>query len=148
MQIIKYRQKYKERCIQIFKTNLPKFFAKEELQQFKEFLDQSPDHYYMVEINGFPVGCGGIYFDERSNEAALCWGMVDANSHGKGIGKFLTRFRLDLLQKLNAGKMITIETSQHTASFYKKNGFTTVDILANGFCDGLDKYIMKIEAKT
>ncbi|WP_420869750.1 hypothetical protein [Chryseobacterium arthrosphaerae] len=42
------------------------------------------------------VGCGGIYFDERNNETGLSRGMVDANYHGKGVGRLFARFRLDL----------------------------------------------------
>ncbi|WES98208.1 hypothetical protein P2W68_01025 [Chryseobacterium arthrosphaerae] len=41
--------------------------------------------------------------------------------------------------------MITIETSQRTASFYNKNGFTAVNIIAKDISDGLDKYFMKID---
>jgi hypothetical protein len=69
VQITKYRTAYRENCIQIFKTNLPKFFANEELQQFEQFLDQIDDHYYVDEISGGPVGCGGISFDEMGNQA-------------------------------------------------------------------------------
>ena len=144
MQITKYKTDYRENCIQIFKTNLPKFFANEELKQFEQFLDQIDDHYYVVEISGCPVGCGGIFFDEMSNQAGLSWGMVDANYHGQGIGKLLTSFRLDLLKKLYPEKIIKIETSQHTVAFYEKNDFKIVDVLADGFSEGLDRYTMKI----
>ncbi|MDH6252411.1 putative GNAT family N-acyltransferase [Chryseobacterium sp. H1D6B] len=148
MQITKYRSAYRENCIQIFKSNLPTIFANEELQQFEEFLDQMADHYYVVKISDRLVGCGGIFFDDKKNEAGLSWGMVDANYHGQGIGKLLTQFRLELLEKLYADKMIKIETSQHTAKFYQKNGFKIVDIIADGFSGGLDKYTMKIDPNT
>jgi ribosomal protein S18 acetylase RimI-like enzyme len=46
-----------------------------------------------------------------------------------------------------ADKVIKIETSQHTIAFYKRNGFKIVGILPDGFSEGLDKYIMKIEPK-
>lgn len=142
MQIKKYRPVYRQTCIQIFKTNLPKFFANEELQQFEQFLDQIADHYYVIELSGVPVGCGGISFDEMSNQAGLCWGMVDSDYHGQGIGKLLTSFRLDLLKKLYSDKIIKIETSQHTVVFYEKYGFKIVDFLADGFTQRLDRYTM------
>lgn len=37
------------------------------------------------------------------------------------------------------------EPSQHTAEFYKKNGFHIVDILPDGFGTGIDKYTMQME---
>lgn len=74
--------------------------------------------------------------------------MVDADCHGQGIGKLLTQFRLELLEKLYADKIIKIETSQHTAKFYQKNGFKIVDIIADGFSEGLDRYTMEIDPNT
>ncbi len=148
MQIIQYRTAYRDHCIRIFKTNLPTFFAEEELQQFEVFLDQVSDQYYVVTMNDFPVGCGGIFFDEKNNEEGLSWGMVDANCHGQGIGKLLTQFRLDLFKKWYAAITFKIETSQHTAVFYGKMGFKIVDIIADGFGEGLDQYMMKIESET
>jgi ribosomal protein S18 acetylase RimI-like enzyme len=145
MQIIKYTSAYRENCISIFKSNLPIFFAHEELQQFEAFLDQAVDQYYVVKIDGRLVGSGGIFFDEKNNEAGLSWGMIDRCYHGQGIGMKLTCYRLDLLKKLYTDKIIKIETSQHTAGFYKKNGFRILDIVPNGFGEGLDKYIMKLE---
>jgi GNAT superfamily N-acetyltransferase len=70
--------------------------------------------------------------------------MVDANYHGQGIGKLLTSYRLDFLKKLHPHKIIKIETSQHTVAFSEKNGFKIVDVLADGFSEGLDRYTMKI----
>jgi hypothetical protein len=65
MQITKYNSIYRENCIQIFKSNLPKYFAIEELSQFEGFLDRVVDHYYVAQINGRTVGCGGFFFDKK-----------------------------------------------------------------------------------
>lgn len=51
--IIKYTPVFRERCIEIFKSNLPKFFAPEELQLFEDFLDHhTEDNYYVVNDAG------------------------------------------------------------------------------------------------
>ncbi len=39
-------------------------------------------------------------------------------------------------------------SSQHTAGFYEKNGFSIVDILPDGFGKGIDKYTMEVAPKT
>ncbi|MBL3545968.1 GNAT family N-acetyltransferase [Chryseobacterium sp. KMC2] len=149
MQITKYTASFRENCIEIFKSNLPKFFAAEELQLFEHFLDhETEENYYIIKTKGLVVGCGGIFLDEKKNEAGLSWGMIHAGYHGQGMGKLLTQFRLDLLKKKYPDKNLKIETSQHTAEFYKKNGFTIVDIVPDGFAEGIDKYTMKIEFKS
>lgn len=149
MQITKYTPSFRENCIEIFKTNLPKFFAAEELQLFENFLDyEIEENYYVIKTNGLLVGCGGIFFDAKNNEAGLSWGMVHADYHRQGIGKLLTQFRLDLLKKIYPDKSLRIETSQHTAEFYEKNGFSIVDIVPEGFAEGIDKYSMKMEFKS
>lgn len=146
MLIIKYTPVFREECIEIFKSNLPKFFASEELQLFEAFLDHDiEENYYVVEDDGHVLACGGIFLDKKTDEAGLSWGMVHAAHHLKGIGKLFTQYRIDLLKKLYPAKTYKVETSQHTALFYEKNGFKTVDIVPDGFGKGIDKYTMKRE---
>lgn len=143
MKIINYTKIFREDCIEIFRSNLPKFFAIEELQLFENFLDNdTEENYFVVKIDGQVVGCGGFFLDTRDNMAGLSWGMVHADYHGKGIGKAFTQYRIDLLKKTYPTLPYKIETSQHTAEFYKKNGFRTVNIVPDGFGKGTDKYTM------
>ncbi|REC73378.1 hypothetical protein DRF57_17870 [Chryseobacterium rhizosphaerae] len=52
MQIIKYTASFRENCIEIFKSNLPKFFAAEELQLFEHFLDhETEENYYIIKTS-------------------------------------------------------------------------------------------------
>ncbi|MCS4301024.1 GNAT family N-acetyltransferase [Chryseobacterium sp. BIGb0232] len=147
MKIINYTKIFREDCIKIFKSNLPKFFAIEELPFFEDFLDQyTEENYFVVKMDGQVVACGGFFLDTKNNVAGLSWGMVHADYHGKGIGKALTQYRIDLLKKTYPSLPYKIETSQHTAEFYKKNGFKTVEIVPDGFSKGIDKYIMIMEA--
>lgn len=146
MLIIKYTPVFRADCIEVFKSNLPKFFAPDELQLFETFLDHdTEDNYYVVEDDGHLLGCGGIFLDKKTDEAGLSWGMVHARHHLKGIGKLFTQYRIDLLKKLYPAKIYKIDTSQHTAAFYEKNGFNIVCIIPDGFGKGIDKYTMKME---
>ncbi|MDR2238564.1 MAG: GNAT family N-acetyltransferase [Chryseobacterium sp.] len=147
MEIIQYTRIFREDCIEIFRSNMPKFFAPEELPLFESFLDQyTEENYFVVKTEGKVIGCGGVFLDEKSNRAGLSWGMVHAAYHGKGIGKIFTQYRIDLLKKIYPALPYTIETSQHTAGFYQKNGFRTVEIVPDGFSTGIDKYIMIMDA--
>ncbi|UHO39647.1 GNAT family N-acetyltransferase [Chryseobacterium capnotolerans] len=146
MKIINYTKIFREDCIKIFKSNLPKFFAMEELPFFEDFLDQyTKENYFVVKMDGQVVANGGFFLDTKNSVAGLSWGMVHADYHGKGIGKALTQYRIDLLKKTYPSLPYKIETSQHTAEFYKKNGFRTVEIIPDGFSKGIDKYIMIME---
>jgi len=146
MLIIKYTPVFREECVGIFKSNLPKFFDLEELELFENFLDHDiEDNYYVVKDDRHILACGGIFLDKKTDVAGLSWGMVHADHHLKGIGKLFTQYRIDLLKKIYPSKTYKLETSQHTAAFYEKNGFNAVDIIPDGFGKGIDKYIMKME---
>lgn len=145
MKILKYTPLFKERCLEIFKSNMPKFFAAEELQSFIDFLDHDiEDNYYVVEKDGVIVACGGVFLEEDGIEAGLSWGMVDVDQHKAGIGKMLTAYRIDLLKEVYPGKIYKVDTSQHTAGFYLKRGFETIEVIPDGFAKGIDKYVMKM----
>lgn len=146
MKILKYTPVFKERCMEIFRSNMPKFFAAEELQLFIDFLDHDiNDNYFVVEKDGAIVACGGIFLNEDTDEGGLSWGMVDVSLHKTGIGKMLTEYRLHLLKELYPDKAYKVDTSQHTAGFYLKRGFKTIEVIPDGFGKGIDKYVMKIE---
>jgi N-acetylglutamate synthase-like GNAT family acetyltransferase len=145
MKILKYTPVFKEKCVEIFESNMPKFFAIDELQSFIDFLEHDiDDNYYVVEKDGEIVACGGIFLTDDGKEAGLSWGMVHVDQQGTGIGKFFTDFRIDLLKKTYPDKVYKVDTSQHTAGFYLKRGFETIEVIPNGFGKGIDKYVMKM----
>lgn len=146
MNILKYTPAFREQCIAIFESNLPKYFAPEEKQLFIDWLDNGTAvGYYVVEINEQIIACGGIYLDQPNNEGGLSWGMVHAAWHKQGIGKQFAQHRIELLKATYPARVYRIETSQHTAPFYEKLGFKTAEIIKNGFGEGLDKYNMSLE---
>lgn len=124
---------------------MPKFFAEEALQFFIDFLDRDiEDNYYVVEKDGNIVACGGVFLEDNGLEAGLSWGMVHMDQHKSGIGRMLTEYRIDLLKGVYPGKIYKVDTSQHTAGFYLKRGFETMEVIPDGFAKGLDKYVMKM----
>lgn len=145
MEILKYTPLFKEKCIALFESNMPRFFAPEELPLFIDFLDNDiEDNYYVVEKNAEIVACGGIFLDRETDEAGLSWGMVHIAEHKNGIGKLLTEYRINLLKEIYPGKVYKVDTSQHTEGFYLKRGFETIAVVPDGFAIGIDKYVMKM----
>ncbi|TDQ08213.1 GNAT family N-acetyltransferase [Pedobacter metabolipauper] len=147
MNILKYEPAFREKCIEIFESNQPKFFDAAEKKLFTDFLDEdAAQDYFVVETDGDIVGCGGIFLDQQSNEAGLSWGMIHADHHKKGIGTMLTGYRIDLMKEKYPNAAYKVDTSQFTAAFYVKSGFKTIEVIPNGFAKGLDKYMMKLES--
>jgi GNAT superfamily N-acetyltransferase len=143
--IVSYQPAFRAACIEIFESNMPKFFAPDEAELFAGWLDHhSGENYYVLESAGRILACGGIAVNAAETQTGLTWGMVHARHHGRGIGKLFTQHRINLLKLKYPFAVCSMETSQHTAVFYKKLGFSVSQIIPNGFGEGLDKYIMQL----
>lgn len=132
-----------EQCLSIFGTNCPAYFTPDERSKFMAWLgrhDRFP--FYVLENHEEILACGGIYLDDRYKAAGLSWGMVMANHHRQGYGSRLTRFRMQELERVYPEVPHFLETSQHTAPFYEKMGFSITEVEPDGFGPGLDKVVM------
>lgn len=160
MTIRDYKIEDKEKCLDIFKSNCPKFFDNEELELFKNWLDHQSndttiyksstytdserDAYYVIEVSEYGViGCGGFYILKNKKEARLAWGMIHSEFHRKGFGTALFNYRNDIIKRNWPNHILTLGTSQHTYSFYEKMGLTVDTITTAGYGADLDKYDMK-----
>ncbi len=144
MNIRPYHPNDRTRCLQLFDSNFPKYFAQEEKASFISWLDNPiREDYEVLTVDNTIIACGGIYFAPHENAAGLAWGMVHNSFHKMGYGKQLTLYRLEKLMIQFPDVTHKVETSQHTFGFYQLMGFKTVDIVKDGFAPGLDKYVMK-----
>jgi [ribosomal protein S18]-alanine N-acetyltransferase len=154
MIIREYKLEDKEQCIEIFKSNCPKFFDKSELDLFVNWLDhqvsETPtysnsekDAYYVIEIpEAGIIGCGGFYIVKDLKEARLAWGMIHSGFHKQGFGTAIYNFRKDIIKKNWPAHMLTLGTSQHTYSFYQKMGMNVTAMIRSGYGADLDRYDM------
>ncbi|MDP1727271.1 MAG: GNAT family N-acetyltransferase [Bacteroidota bacterium] len=159
MTIRNYNSADKQKCIEVFQSNCPKYFDKDELKLFINWLDhqqdksvtyKSPtytnsekDAYFVIEIPEIGVmGCGGFYIVKELNEARLAWGMIHADFHRQGYGKALYDYRKAMLDKNWPDHVITLGTSQHTYLFYEKMGMKVTATFKEGYGAGLDRYDM------
>lgn len=160
MIIRKYKIEDKDSCIEIFRSNCPKFFDKSELDMFVKWLDhqvsensiyKSPTYsnsereaYYVIELPEFRIiGCGGFYIVKDQNEARLAWGMIHGKFHRQGFGTALYNYRSDIIKRGWPNHVLTLGTSQHTYSFYKKMGLTFTATVKSGYGEDLDRYDMQ-----
>ena len=55
-----YKEEDKKNLIKIFRLNTPRFFAPEEEENFKNYLEDEIEHYFVLESKNQLVGGGGV----------------------------------------------------------------------------------------
>ncbi|ABC28154.1 predicted acyltransferase [Hahella chejuensis KCTC 2396] len=147
MEIKPYSAIHKQGCLSVFDSNLGKYFAPHEREQFSEFLNsvtQAEDNLYFVVLQEEQlVGCGGLRVHQET--VYLSWGMLARTRHKTGLGEQLLRHRLKQATRLHPGKEIMIETSQHTQGFFARYGFEIEKSEIDGFGEGIDKVTMRLD---
>lgn len=138
-----YRGTDLEAVIAVFRSNIPKYFNHSEEMGLRDFLATSSKDYYVAEVDGEIVGCGGIGLNEDKT-VSLCWGMIRRDRLGTGLGKMLTEFRIAKAHEIFGHLPLVTSTSQHTEGFYQKFGFETVKRTSDGFGPGLDECKMQL----
>ncbi|MEU1426502.1 GNAT family N-acetyltransferase [Nocardia sp. NPDC005746] len=147
IEIRKYQPTDKQACLKIMASNTPEFFARHEVSEFEEYLDNLSDPYFVVEDQGAIVACGGWRL-RPDGTAALCWGMVRRADHHGGIGTLLTRERLRLIREQGRASRVVLVTSQHSQPFFERFGFVAIASVRDGFAPGLDSVEMCLAIAT
>ncbi len=145
MNIRTYEPADLEKVVEVFRSNIPKYFGPDEEPGLREFLADQAENYCVVEIDSEVVGAGGIGLNE-DDTVSLCWGMVHKDRLGTGLGKLLTEYRIERSREIFGSKPMVTSTSQHTEGFYKKFGFLTVEYTPDGFGPGIDICKMRLES--
>jgi len=141
MLIEPYKIEHKERLIEIFRENTPKFYAPEEEGDFLAFLTRDTNQYYTIKSFNDVAGGGGYTFD--NDRARLIWNMVDPKYRDQGLGRALLNFCLEELKKSRLTSMVEVWTSEYAHPFYAKFGFEVLDKLQDFRSLGSDLYHMQ-----
>lgn len=144
-----YLPKYKDALIEIFKSNIPLYFAEEELEHFINFIDQLDSPFWVVLKNNSIVGAGGIGLNKSrklltTDTVTMCWGMIHRDLHKQGLGKALLEYRIQQAKELYPNVKIALGTTQHTYQFFEKYGFKSVEFQKDYWAKGLDLYQMEL----
>jgi ribosomal protein S18 acetylase RimI-like enzyme len=132
-------------CLAVFDSNTPRFFGPAERPDFETFLNGPDGPYFVLEHDGAVAGCGGYAIAEDPSLASLVWGMVRADLHNLGIGRFLLLFRLREITKAGGAQLVRLGTSQHAAPFFEKQGFKVTGIRKDGYASGMDRVEMMMK---
>jgi GNAT superfamily N-acetyltransferase len=145
MDLRPYQPADRDQCLGLLDSNTPRFFDAGERRKFEGFLDQLSCPYFVMEHDGAMVGCGGYAMEQEKTSARLVWGMVRSDSQKLGLGRYLLLFRLREITKVGGIQMVHLDTSQHSAQFYEKQGFKISRIIKDGYGPGLDRVEMMMK---
>ena len=141
-QIRAFRKTDHQKVIELFRRNAPKFFHPDEEKDLIDYLKLHATNYFVYEIDRQIIAAGGINYFKSISTARISWDMVHPDFQGMGIGKSLTRYRIELIKKDISIHYITVRTSQWAVAFYQKMGFNLERIEKDFWAKGFDLYLM------
>ncbi len=131
--------------MELLRLNTPASFAASEEPDFLEYLAHHSQNYFVVEDAAEIIGCGGFNWFDNGKIARLSWDIIHPAFQGKGIGRELTKFRVEQIKQNPAVRLLYVRTSQLVYPFYQKLGFTLEKTEKDFWAEGFDLYQMKLD---
>ncbi|PWJ44045.1 N-acetyltransferase [Sediminitomix flava] len=146
LEIRSYQSTDKERVVEIFRTNCPKYFDPNDEGELVDFLENYTDENFLVALSdGVIIGCCGHY--TKAQQHGIAWTFFESNSIGyKEFFRVVDSFYSEIENRIkaeNTGFTIYINTTQLMERLFNKYGFNTYAVIPDGFGEGLDEYKMK-----
>lgn len=132
-----------DEVLNLFHLNTPKYFHPEEEKDLLNYLRNEREDYFVFTIDENIVAAGGINYKANENTAVISWDFVHPQQQGKGIGRKLTKYRLEHIRTQGNCNICLVRTSQFVNTFYEKMGFTLVSIHEDYWAKGYDMYLME-----
>lgn len=129
--------------IDLLRLNTPHYFYATEESDLIRYLQTEANHYFVYELSGEIVGCGGINFGfDGGKTARLSWDIIHPLKQGEGIGKRLTTYRMEQMAEDDMVERVCVRTTQMAYQFYEKMGFRLERIELDYWAQGFDLYEM------
>lgn len=132
----------KPHLLVLLKLNIPRYFAECEIADLDDYLEHHIEQYFVIESANNIIGAGGINIEDNQTTGKISWDFIDPEFQGKGAGRMLLKYRIELLKSIKSIKNITVRTSQLTYRFYEKNGFVLKHTEQDYWSKGFDLYEM------
>jgi N-acetylglutamate synthase-like GNAT family acetyltransferase len=133
----------KEKLADIFKLNVPKYFAANEIHDFEQYLSQYGETYLTIEHEGKIIGGTGYYVNTSDNSGRITWIFFHPDAKGGGSGKKAVEYCISILRADTRVNKLVVTTSQFAFKFFEKFGYETVKIEKEYWGAGLDLYLME-----
>jgi [ribosomal protein S18]-alanine N-acetyltransferase len=145
--IREYSYKDKSKVIELLRKNTPEYFDASEENDFENYLENEVEDYYVFEENSEIIGAGGINYFTEQKLARISWDIINPKSQGNGIGKKLTQYRVNHLNRNPNIESIIVRTTQLVFKFYEKMGFELEKVEKEFWAKDFDLYQMKMNNK-
>ena len=145
--IRKYSNSDKPKIIELLRKNTPEYFDSSEEKDFENYLDNELEDYFVYEMNSEIIGAGGINYFTEQKLARISWDMIEPNLQGNGIGKKLTQYRINHINKNPKIELIVVRTTQLVYKFYEKMGFKLEKVEKDFWAKNFDLYQMQMRNK-
>lgn len=136
----------REIVLSVMQENIPAYFAQDEMEDLKYYLDFEIEQYFVLEAEGKIVACGGINLELEERRGVISWDIVLPSEQGKGYGRKLLEHGIAILKSMPDIDRITVRTSQLTYLFYQKNGFILNQIVKDYWAKDFDLYSMELSS--
>ncbi|WGQ14684.1 GNAT family N-acetyltransferase [Sphingobacterium faecium] len=141
-----YEVRDREIVLSVMQENIPAYFAQDEMEDLKYYLDFEIEQYFVLEAEGKIVACGGINLELEERRGVISWDIVLPSEQGKGYGRKLLEHRIAILKSMPDIDRMTVRTSQLTYLFYQKNGFILNQIVKDYWAKDFDLYSMELSS--
>ena len=132
----------RQKVIELLQLNTPEYFAPEEEEDLIYYFDNHADNYFVVDINGQVVGCGGFNLTDDKLTGKISWDIIHPNYQRMGIGKQLLDYRINEISKIASVKFVSVRTSQHVYAFYEKAGLKLNEVVKDYWAKEFDLYTL------
>ncbi len=121
-----YREEDKISLLAILQQLVPTYFASNEVDDFKTYLDIHREYYFVVEDIRNVIAGGGLNILPEQQICRLSWDFVHPDHSGKGLGRRLVEHRLKYIIDNKFFQKVEVRTSQMAYKFYEKMGFERI----------------------
>jgi len=125
----------------IFALNVPKYFEKKELDDFKKYFIKNFNTYSILILNSEIIGGAG-YVMENELTGRITWLFIHPDFHRKGFGKKIVAYCMNKLRDVKSIEKIEVNTSNLAFNFFKNLEFELEYVKKNHWAQGIDLYFM------
>lgn len=140
-------------CVALVAGHVPRFVQAAEVAEYADWLGRAcgpgaaePCAYFVGEVPGDGiVAVGGLAIAETAPVATLCWGLVRADRRGRGYGREMLRFRLELAAARPGLSDVLLDTTTASRGFFLRVGFAETGCTPNGYGPGWDRHDLRLD---
>jgi ribosomal protein S18 acetylase RimI-like enzyme len=143
----------RDACVAVLASSVPTYAQLHELGEYAAWLDRAcvrgaedPCEYLVGERDGAVVCAGGVAFATTAPVATLCWGIVRADLHRRGLGRALLLARLDRVRARGGVARVLLDTTDAAVGFFLRHGFVVTGRVRDGYGPGIDRLDLELDA--